>query len=86
MVGGLAGAAAGVATRFVLKQGWRKTKGGDPPTNPASPDTTWKEALAWTAASGVAIAVTRLVAQKGAAEAYKKKTGRYPPGLEAVSP
>jgi hypothetical protein len=86
VIGGLAGAAAGVATRFALKTAWRKTKGGEPPTNPASPDTTWKEALAWTAASGVAIAVTRLVAQKGAAEAYKKKTGRYPPGLETVSP
>lgn len=42
--------------------------------------------LAWTAASGVAIAVTRLIAQKGAAEAYKKKMGHYAAGLETVSP
>jgi len=86
VIGGLSGAAAGMATRFLLKQGWRKAKGDDPPSNPAAPGTTWREALAWTAASGVAIAVTRMVAQKGAAEAYKKKTGRYPPGLETVSP
>jgi hypothetical protein len=32
------------------------------------------------------MAVTRLVAQRGAAEAWKKGTGAYPPGLETVSP
>lgn len=38
------------------------------------------------ASSGVAMAVTRLVAQRGAAEAWKKEMGTYPPGLETVSP
>ncbi len=38
------------------------------------------------AACGVAIAVARLVAQRAAAEAWKKATGAYPEGLEAVSP
>jgi hypothetical protein len=42
--------------------------------------------LAWAAACGVAIAVARLVAQRGAAEAWKKATGSYPAGLETVSP
>ena len=86
VAGSLAGAAAGWATRAALKAGWRRTKGGDPPTNPAAPSTRWSEALIWAAASGVAMAVTRLVAQRGAAEAWKAKTGRYPPGLETVSP
>jgi len=86
LVGMLSGLVAGTATRSLLRAGWRRTKGGDPPTNPASPSTGWSEAVAWAVASGVALAVTRLVAQRGAAEAWKKSTGSYPPGLETVSP
>jgi len=86
LVGTLSGMAAGTATRSLLRAGWRKTRGGDPPTNPAAPGTAWSEAIAWAAASGVALAVTRLVAQRGAAEAWKARTGGYPPGLETVSP
>ena len=80
------GAAAGAATRSVLHFGWRRAKGSEPPANPASPRTSWPEALIWAAASGVAMAVTRLVAQRGAAEAWKASTGRYPAELESVSP
>ncbi len=86
IVGAVSGIAAGGATRSLLRAGWRKTKGGDPPTNPAAPGTRWSEAIGWAAASGVAMAVTRMVAQRGAAEAWKAQTGAYPPGLETVSP
>ena len=86
VVGGLSGVAAGMATRRLLQTGWRRVRGGDPPTNPAAPGTAWSEALAWAAASGVAMAVTRLVAQRGAAGAWKATTGRYPEALESVSP
>lgn len=85
-VGSLSGVAAGWATRALLRAGWRRLKGGDPPANPASPGTNWSEALIWAASSGVAIAVTRLVAQRGAAEAWKATTGDYPAGLESVTP
>jgi hypothetical protein len=85
-VGSLSGVAAGSATRALLRAAWRRTRGGDPPTNPASPTTQWSEALIWAMASGVALAVTRLVAQRGAAEAWKATTGSYPAGLESVSP
>ena len=85
-VGGASGIAAGAATRTFLRTAWRKTKGGDPPTNPASPETTWKEALFWAAASGMALSVARLISQRAAAGAWKAKTGSYPPGLETVSP
>lgn len=86
VLGSLSGMAAGAVTRTALRAGWRRTKGGDPPTNPAAPGTAWSEAITWAVASGVALAVTRLVAQRGAAEAWKAKTGAYPPGLETVSP
>ena len=85
-MGSLSGIAAGSAARALLRASWRRTVGGDPPTNPASPSTRWSEAMIWAVASGVAMAVTRLVAQRGAAEAWKAETGRYPPGLETVSP
>ncbi len=85
-VGGASGIAAGAATRTFLRTAWRKTKGGDPPANPASRNTTWKEALFWAAASGMALSVARLVSLRAAAGAWKAKTGSYPPGLETVSP
>lgn len=85
-MGSLSGVAAGSATRALLRAAWRRTRGGDPPTNPAAPGTRWSEALIWAAASGVAMAVTRLIAQRGAAEAWRASTGSYPTGLETVSP
>lgn len=85
-MGSLSGIAAGLGARALLRASWRRTVGGDPPTNPASPSTRWSEALTWAVASGVAMAVTRLVAQRGAAEAWKATTGSYPAGLETVSP
>jgi len=86
VVGSVSGIAAGMATKALLRGAWRKARGGDPPANPAAPGTSWKEALVWAASSGVAMAVTRLVAQRGAAEAWKAELGSYPPGLETVSP
>ena len=86
VVGLASGAAAGAATRTALRTGWRRARGSEPPANPASPSTSWPEALIWALASGVAMAVTRLVAQRGAAEAWKASTGSYPAGLETVSP
>ena len=86
VVGLASGAAAGAATRAALHAGWKRARGSDPPANPASPATSWPEALIWAAASGVAMGVTRLVAQRGAAEAWKASAGTYPPGLETVSP
>ena len=86
VVGTLTGVGAGIATKSLLKLVWRRLRGGDPPTNPAAPGTSWGEALAWAASTGVAVAVTRLVAQRGAAEAWKATGGSYPPGLEEVSP
>jgi len=80
-----AGAASAFLTRRLLTVGWRATKGDDPPSNPAARTTSWPDAVGWAVASGVAIAVTRLVAQRGAAAAWKAKTGRYPRALEEAS-
>lgn len=86
LLGMASGMASAALTRTVLRAAWRRTRGGDPPTNPASRSTTWMEALVWAASSGVAMGVAKVVAQRGAAEAWKAKTGDYPPGLETVGP
>jgi hypothetical protein len=80
-----AGAASAYATRRLMRAVWKGVKGQDPPSNPASPRTTWREALVWATASGVLMALTRLVAQRGAAAAWKAKTGGYPDALETVT-
>lgn len=83
----VAGAAAGaVATglaRAVLAGAWRKARHEEPPQNPASPSTSWPQAVAWAAASGVGLGVARLVAQRGAAAAWKRRTGHLPAEVEA---
>lgn len=81
-----AGIAAGFVARKALEGVWQATRGESPPANPASPRTTWPEALIWAVASGVALAVSRLVAQRGAAEAWRAVKGTYPEGLEDVRP
>lgn len=83
-VGAAAGALAAAGTRRLTRTAWRQLRGGDPPTNPAARDTTWAAALSWAVASGVALAVSRLVAQRGAAAAWRARTGSSPPGLETV--
>lgn len=82
----LAALVAGTATRQLMQTVWQRTARREPPTNPASPKTTWPEAIGWAAASGVAIAVGRLVAQRGVAGAWKAAAGSYPEGLETVGP
>ena len=80
-----AGGASAFATRRLMRAAWKGAKGDDPPSNPASRSTTGGEALGWAVASGVAMAVTRLIAQRGAAAAWKAKKGSYPRALEDVS-
>ena len=82
----LIGIGTGIVVRKLsdkaLSKVWQKTKHTEPPADPASPGTPWGEALSWAVASGVAMAVARLVATRGAATAKMKVTGKAPEGLE----
>lgn len=78
------GVLAGKVARSALEKGWAKTKGGEPPRNPEVPGTSWPEALSWAVASGIAVAVARLLATKGTASVWTKATGALPPGAEDV--
>jgi hypothetical protein len=86
LVGLGSGLAAAMVTRKALTAAWRGAKKEDPPANPASPSTSWPEAVVWATATGVALGVARLVAQRGAAAGWKAATGSLPPGLEEVRP
>lgn len=83
----LVGIATGIvvrkATDAALSSVWRRTKHSEPPADPASPGTPWGEAVSWAVASGVAMAVARLLATRGTARAKMAITGRRPEGMEA---
>ena len=84
VVGIGAGVVATKVARTVLDKGWEKTRGGEPPRNPAVPGVQWSEAITWAVASGVAVAVAKLLATKGVASAWEKSTGALPPGVDEV--
>lgn len=82
----LVGIGTGIAVRKVsdkvLSGVWRRSRHQEPPADPAAPGTPWGEALSWAVASGVAMAVARLLATRGTATAKMKLTGKAPEGLE----
>lgn len=85
LVGAASGMAAGLVTNKILVALWKKVRGETPPVNPAARSASWPQALTWAISSGVIVAVTRLVAHRGAAEAWKAVTGDYPAGLDEVA-
>lgn len=78
----VAAGAALVAEEVVLgalARGWRAVTDEDPPNDPADGDIPWGPALTWTAASGVALALSRLLAQRAAAVGWRRALGYAPP-------
>lgn len=78
LVAALGGAAV---ARKALDKGWQVSTGKKPPENPADPDVEVWEAVAWAAATGAAVALARMFAQRRAAHYYLKSTGELPPPL-----
>ena len=74
---------AGTLSKKALNGGWKAATGKQPPANPADPDVAMREAVAWAAVSGTAVAVARMLASRRAAHYYAKSTGHLPPGLQA---
>jgi hypothetical protein len=74
---------AAAVARKVIDKGWKATTGKNPPENPADPDVSTSEAVAWAAVTGALIALARMFAQRRAAGYYTKSTGHRPPGLRA---
>ncbi|MGH7476708.1 MAG: DUF4235 domain-containing protein [Longimicrobiales bacterium] len=85
MIWRVTAAAAAVAGAFVLRkaleQGWKSTTGRAPPNNPASPLTSWPDAIAWTLAVGTVMGLGRLLGERGAASGWREVTGRLPTAM-----
>ncbi len=76
---------AGIAARKAMTTSWKVATGKNPPANPAHPDVSIGEAMAWASVSGVAVGLARMFASRKAATYYRKSTGHLPPNLEEAS-
>ena len=56
--------------------------GKHPPENPADPDVQMGEAIAWAVVSGTFVAIARMLAQRRAADYYRRSAGHLPPQLQ----
>lgn len=75
---GAAVLAATLAHKLVTK-GWELATGRRAPGDPTDPsETSWKEALIFAAATGLAISVARVAATRKAAEYYEQSAGHLP--------
>lgn len=75
------GLLATVLARRAAALAWRITTGSEAPTDPADPDTEWKEAVGYAVVSGALAALTGILAKRGAARYYTHSAGHRPPEL-----
>ena len=73
--------AAAAIAKLVIDKSWAMVTGKEPPENPADPDVEVWEAVSWAVASGVAVGLARMLAQRRAASYYQRSTGHLPPDL-----
>lgn len=78
----LATVGASMVARKAMTTSWKVATGKEPPQNPAHPDVSIGEAVAWASASGVAVGLARMLASRKAADYYRRSTGHLPANLE----
>ncbi|AEH09253.1 MULTISPECIES: DUF4235 domain-containing protein [Protofrankia] len=84
IVGGVAGAVAGSVASKAVTLAYKKIRKSDPPLSPVHPDTAWVDAISWAAASGVAVGIGKLTAERLAARRWLEATGSLPPGIREL--
>lgn len=77
-----AAAIAGVMIRGVVKGGWHLIHKEAPPQNPASNSVSWRDAILWSMALGMAVGLSRMVTRKGMAVLWEKEEGEKPKQLK----
>jgi len=75
---------ASMVARKAMTTSWKVATGKEPPQNPAHPDVSIAEAVAWASASGVAVGLARMFASRKAADYYRRSTGHLPPDLDEI--
>ncbi|MBZ5738666.1 DUF4235 domain-containing protein [Nocardioides mangrovi] len=73
---------AAMFAKKAIDKSWTVATGKKPPENPADPDVEVWEAVAWATVSGTAVALARMLAQRRAADYYRRSTGHLPPDLQ----
>jgi hypothetical protein len=73
---------AAALAKKAIDTGWRAATGKHPPENPADPDVQMGEAVAWAIVSGTFVALARMLAQRRAADYYRRSAGHLPPQLQ----
>jgi Protein of unknown function (DUF4235) len=69
--------AAALATQLVMRV-WRRATGNEVPLYRVAGSATRRHIVVWVVVSGTTAAAGRLLAERGAAAAWKRKTGEYP--------
>lgn len=59
-------------TRKLIEKVWVKVTNEEPPTDPADREITWKEAVAWTVATGILVGVTNVLVSRGVTQGAEK--------------
>lgn len=77
-------AAAAWAARQATAVVWSQVSDTEGPVNPADRSASWTEAFSWAVVAGLAAALARVLARRGAAAAYESVTGETPPGIAAA--
>jgi hypothetical protein len=72
---------AAAMAKKTLDKSWTLATGRKPPENPADPDVEIWEAVTWAVASGIAVGLAKMLAQRRAASYYARSTGHLPPEL-----
>jgi hypothetical protein len=75
------GAAAAAATDRLVELVWKKVTDTKPPLDRLPGSTTRRREIVWVLASGIALAMVRLVALRLLARVWRATTGRYPKPL-----
>jgi len=78
VLGALAAAAAAFAARKLVSILWKQITGKQPPDKPESLEVGMAEAVAWAVASGTAVGIARVVAQRKLASTWQSANGELP--------
>lgn len=79
LVAGGAAAVGSIAVKAGLNKAWKLAMDDDPPQDPTAWDVEWRDAIAWTVATGVVMGLAGLLARRGAAAGWHRFTGERPP-------
>lgn len=84
MLGTLSAVAAAFVTKKLLTLLWKRILGHEPPDKPESLDVELTEAVTWAIASGAAVGLARVMAQRKVASTWQKANGELPVDAHAA--